>query len=958
MNNRFSAATLARAIITLSTFALTASAQQQQIFWDGFEGVNSCQVQYQSAPCPGWIVTTPGGAQGTGQIVNTIAVPGGNYSYQIQKTNSVGYIDVALNLSPGLTLQPGHTYTFHMSYHSSNAPLSSMLLIRLLNPSADPTNPTDPVNTHLGYDATADGSEGYESQALIRNSTAAWFDRVMDTKLQTTDQPRTVWPHVVLYGNPSTVYIDNFEIVEDNSGFSWPAGPPFQSLYSPQQVTTILSGRPEATAARGTYNGHPVLTVNGAPVPPLLYKALGSAASIGDYKGFHDAGVDTVIMAAPLNFGPGQSLPSSPSWIDMNGAEPVMDFSSLDANVMALLQKNPNANIILDLWVYPNQTWLTNNKKSDTFLIPDNPPATQGPWPSDGSLSWRSAASAAIADLVSYVRNRPYHTAVMGYFLTAGIDGQETQLVDNFDNSTANTLAFQAWLQNTYKTIGALNQAWQLTGTAAYQNFGAISVPAPYVNQPDPTPTITGPSARTSFLAFRRQQSWALRDAWASVIKANAGKPVVVLTYAEPRDQGFVQSQYIDGAGMQPPYQFRSSGLPDGFKPISPDSLHGKLLFSELDLRSWVDASGSELDSQWTPIPGLGDFNEWKQENRKLIGGALADGFGAWYYDMDQYFNDPNIMAEIGLAVQTWKEALAAPKSSFRPDVCVVIADDAFDYVTGLQSPLDGAALGLMQLQTSGVPFDVQYLSDVVSNPQLPQYKVYVFWHLARLTTTERTAIANFSHTAQVLIWEYDTGLVSDSGIDLGAMEWSIGMNIATSDTYLRGTPLLLGNIAKDGLLPFQSMYELELSKFWLDQTSTDNIAGSLLSLPRQFSVNDSQATPLATFNENGTVAIARKRLGTAFSYYIASPYGLGGDMLSELAAGAGAYVVGVPGPAIHMNGEFMSLHAMASGPYTIALPPGKHIVRDAITGTVLSKGYTHYTFQTQPQTTYWLSFQ
>jgi hypothetical protein len=489
-----------------------------------------------------------------------------------------------------------------------------MLLIRL-------SDPNDPNYPYLGYDTSFDGSEGYQSQASIRNSTNAWFDRVMDTKMPLGAVSKTVTPHVILYGNPSTVYIDNFEIVLNQPPFSNAAGQPFASPATQATVTATLAARPDASATRGTHHGHPVLMVDGAPVPPLIYKALlsektikgvpqlGSAGTVGDYSGFHDAGLDTVVMAAPLAIPPGFSLATDPSWTGMNGGEPVMDFTALDANLLALLEKNPQANIILDLWVYPTQQWLTANAATETF------PIGGLPWPSDGSLRWRGAASNAIADLVNHVRTGPYHKAVMGYFLTAGIDGQETQPVDLYDASPANMTAFRLWLQQTYHNITTLNQMWN--PQTPYTSFDAINVPM-YDNNPDPLPTITGPSARTSFLAFRRRRSWALRDAWASVIKEVAGKPVVVLTYAEPLDQGFVESKYIDGAGMQPPYQFRSSGLPDGFKPISPDSLHGKILFSELDLRSWVAASGSELDHEWTPIPD--DINEWREENRKLIG--------------------------------------------------------------------------------------------------------------------------------------------------------------------------------------------------------------------------------------------------------------------------------------------------------------------------------------------------
>jgi hypothetical protein len=93
-------------------------------------------------------------------------------------------------------------------------------------------------------------------------------------------------------------------------------------------------------------------------------------------------------------------------------------------------------------------------------------------------------------------------------------------------------------------------------------------------------------------------------------------------------------------------------------------------------------------------------------------------------------------------------------------------------------------------------------------------------------------------------------------------------------------------------------------------------------------------------------------------SQYVGAAQGLSDDLLSHIAREAGAYVAGSPGHQLNLNGEFASLHALRSGNYTLALPPGRERVIDADTGKVLSKSGHQFTFPVQAQQTYWFLFE
>jgi hypothetical protein len=84
----------------------------------------------------------------------------------------------------------------------------------------------------------------------------------------------------------------------------------------------------------------------------------------------------------------------------------------------------------------------------------------------------------------------------------------------------------------------------------------------------------------------------------------------------------------------------------------------------------------------------------------------------------------------------------------------------------------------------------------------------------------------------------------------------------------------------------------------------------------------------------------------------------LSDDLFNKIAREAGAYVAGLPGHQLNLNGEFASLHALRSGEYTLTLPPGRRRVLDADTGWVLARDARSFTLPVTAQRTYWFLFE
>ena len=267
-------------------------------------------------------------------------------------------------------------------------------------------------------------------------------------------------------------------------------------------------------------------------------------------------------------------------------------------------------------------------------------------------------------------------------------------------------------------------------------------------------------------------------------------------------------------------------------------------------------------------------------------------------------------------------------------------------------------------LKTSGVPYDLHYLRDVLSNPSLWRYRVYVFEDTYRLSSDQRRVIAErLQRDGKTLVWVYAPGFVTEQGLSLRASSDLVGMNVQTEaaakptgayavPVEATATPDLAGKLAA-GLPSLQGMGEM-YQKLW-SLPEPPYLSYDL----QRFWVDDPAAAVLARYRD-GKAAIAVRRLpgpgggGNDWtSVYVAPPGGLEGRLLNNIARQAKAFVALDAGPAVEMNGNFLSLHGTVGGRYEITLPR-RGTVRAADTGAVLARSATSFTADVQAQHTYW----
>jgi len=863
------------------------------------------------------------------------------------KTNPLGA--VVYRTSEPINVVAGSTYRFECNFRADDAPLGNLLLLRL----------AENVN-FIHYDAN-DRTAGWVSQSILVNSAPGRWNRRAVTYTAKADGQVT--PMIVLWGNPCNAWVRDLFMTDAKESIVGNPGPAFLSPFEQAEVLARLEQRPNSTASVETQNERTVLMVDGQPTLPTFYKVSPYTNEQGDEYAFGKDDVNLVTVPAKL----GQNNDRPGAW---SGPGQV-DVKIIEEEIARALCRNPDARIILEWTIYPYLGWgdahpqeCWRNREGQRGYgfwgnlegFADELPATVGGkrqmwwYPSYQSATWEREAGEAMAQVVEKLKQGPWWKAVVGAFIDGGHDGQFiTGHVFDYSEPTRN--GFRQWCKARYDGIGHLNRVWR----TSLASFDAIDVPtlgemgdspeavAPYVLP-------QGPLA--DYRRYLHTSSWAHRDAFAKVFKEHASKPVIALTYCGNNplhySQHLMSLKHLDGTGAMSYYPWRNPGYPAGFMLPDTAKMHGKLLFQELDLRSWV---GSIHAGVYAGFIGAGLTPEdWDNTYRKLIGMCIVKGHGWWWYDMNRFFNDPAIHASIARGQEIAKVAAERP-SKFRPDVALVVADDPTIAIGPFFSAVNtGGWFEAMHMECAGVPFDIHYLSDILTRPDLQQYKVYLFLHTPLLTYAERRGIdRTLKGGGRTLVWMHDAGYVADDGFNDHEMSQLIGIRVRADDRYTRLTAMTdaaAEHPLTRGLEPTNGASEQVLATMSLTG------GNSFVARYQSFWIEDDQAAPLMKYLETGKVAAGVRRFKDWTSIYLAAPNSLSGAMLNNIARQAGAFVAAEPGQALYYSDTFASVHGIRNGPWRLHAPGN---ATDAMTGESLGRG--EITLEMRAGETRWLMF-
>lgn len=459
------------------------------------------------------------------------------------------------------------------------------------------------------------------------------------------------------------------------------------------------------------------LTVDGKPVPPILFKGGGVADDRVAFCGkrMHEAGIP--LLVASVRFG---ATPRQEGSWTTNG----FDAAKAVAQVEKAMRTAPDALYLLTVRLdapvgycdgRTNEIWRTDkgeiiygNSVHVVGTKPDpNPKLVSWPWVSYHSRIWRKDVKDVLSAFVAELKRTGLSKRIVGVHIAGYHDAQFATAVPDWSEPA--------------------RQAFAASGEADY-------------------------------VKFLKRSTMELQDDFAHHVRACFGKDIVVFRWCMSAFGGgfcsshdireFADSKEIDVIVPQPSYSYRSPGYAIGVKlPFASLHLNGKLLVHEHDLRTYAVWPADDSAVRDAGLSRAEDIDEWRIVDHKTAGQMIARRTGFWYYDMESgWYDEPEIAADIASIVRIAGWLQARPPTPWHPDAVFVIDEaDLLDLQRGTgKNEMAKADINLYveRIAASGVPFDVCMKGDFDRHPEWAARYAYVL-HYNRNTPMRSAAELN-----------------------------------------------------------------------------------------------------------------------------------------------------------------------------------------------------------------------
>ena len=669
----------------------------------------------------------------------------------------------------------------------------------------------------------------------------------------------------------------------------------------PDWLERKLLAEPESPNAKIVYSGEtPGIEVNGKVLPPYTHAHMDMAGMVERERYFCHLRDEGMTIFGVSDFRRSNCEPEEGRY----------DFSPIERRIRRMLALNPDALFMLS---YGNGKFLPkgwedrNPDELVGYALPSENMApasyiTNAKVPSFASQVYRDSERRFWKALGDYVKSQPWGRRIIGIHCGFGGSGDGMPVGAHCmpDTGKRMTEAFRRYLHEKYATDADLQRAW-----------GDASVTLTTATVPD-RKLRTGSGAYLRDLSDPRDRRVAdyydcyhktfeefVLDFCASVKAAFPGRLVgayhgySVLAYTPEGNTArigrLLRSKDID-------YFFattRGYNLTDGLHRsiASICRLYGKYTSIEGDVRTHVSLP-IEASDKWrckTPEETRATFS-------KIVANALVRGTGWHMVDFGVYtsrstpwFDIPEALEPFATALREWRRAWDSPVHS--PNETAVILD--LEQLWKQGSPVWGQArtmsnnLQTYPLQTlnfSGFPYDLLTPEGYLAAKD--RYKAVVFLNLYETTPALRRQVrAKLAADGATALWCFAPGLAEPTGFSTNAMHELTGMDLDFAH----------------GVRPY-----VMLNKFGEKTALFDAIEGWKY-VPRVFS-RDSGCEVSETWKDDGTAAIAKKRLaeGTTSVFVGMPPHK--SVRWAELLADAGCKAVTKPGFMVRRGNGYLEV--------------------------------------------------
>ena len=530
--------------------------------------------------------------------------------------------------------------------------------------------------------------------------------------------------------------------------------------------------------------GVPTLFVNNRPTPGMAYITYFDDRA--EYRDFADAGVrlfsvNAYFGSVGINNFTGIH-PFAPGIFDVKG-EP--DFSFFDGEVEKLLGICPEAMIFPRVDMAMPLWWLGENP--DELLYGDG----KRPRECFASEKWMADIKDLLRQFVTHLELADYAPHIIGYQLSDGQTQEWFPFIWNNVSGAADERGFFRYLAKNFPDLDC--PSVPRPGAVPKPDDKLLNIYYRYVSD-TVADAICSLSAYVKELTGRRAVVGCFYGYTTEVTFPSGGHCSLGKVIRCP-DVDFICSPVSYSMGRK-----RGTDLPP-MPPIDSIRLHGKLYFTEADIRTYLSdypgetrpgsvEPGTYLDPIWKGDP---DPDVSRAQMRLAFCRVIATGEALWWFDMwGGWYHDEVIMRDVRRFCEVFRMSMNDRKRESRAEVAVVIDEKVW-----LPSPdsemKPGAAmnsvLAKFALARTGAPYDIYEAEDYEDIRS--RYKYFVFMaprSTARITEAAADCAARgAAHTVYDGSAPFDPDAAREAYRAAGVHIWCDTGDIVWADRYYVG---------------------------------------------------------------------------------------------------------------------------------------------------------------------------
>ena len=385
-----------------------------------------------------------------------------------------------------------------------------------------------------------------------------------------------------------------------------------------------------------------------------------------------------------------------------------------------------------------------------------------------------------------------------------------------------------------------------------------------------------------------------------------------------------LESPYVDMLSSPELYENRQPGAFAGTRQTTDSfALNGKIVFSEDDERTHLD--GDLYRTSHECYTAEDTVNILK----RTFGRDIAENTYGWWFEQQWNgggrFSDEKICDVFKRQQKVAEEAYAKADRTRVSEIAFIYDEESYHVISSECTHVAVELFRGYEIDRIGAPTD-RYFHNDLANPDMPDYKLYVFVNTLYLTDAEREVIKNkLKRNNATALFLYGAGVINPDREDvLSAKNTAelVGMDMELRPELVSGKFKFCDKENKFNKYLDRYAVHGELSrKMWANNSAVmTREKNSRNVLYPGIWCTDGDAECIAYNCETEMPAISVKKQNGYTSVYCASRY-VSADVIRGVADFAGCHIWSTTDDVTYIGRNYVTIHASSTGKKLIALP-------------------------------------